>query len=130
MVPRERAAAPSPPPRAPRPAPPHSPSVALIPPFFWAEVSPISYAPSPSFVRLEQVSATAQCEASRDLAESSWWGAVGGRGRRDPFPESGVGRLAPGWSPAEKEQRTRAAWSSRPLPPTSAAHHDDRWSAR
>ena len=41
----------------------------------------------------------------------------GGRGRRDPFPPSGGGLKAPGWSPATEEQRTRAAWSSRPLPP-------------
>jgi hypothetical protein len=41
----------------------------------------------------------------------------GGRGRRDPFPPGDGGRTAPGWSPAAEEQRTRAAWSSRPLPP-------------
>jgi len=41
---------------------------------------------------------------------------AGGRGRRDPFPSSDVGRREPGWSPAAEEQRTRAAWSSRPLP--------------
>src|SRR6266850_389601 len=51
--------------------------------------------------------------------------ARGGRGRRkgslDPFPRSGDGGHAPGWSPAAAGQRTRAAWSSdpfrRPLPP-------------
>jgi len=42
----------------------------------------------------------------------------GGSGRRDPFPPRGVGPRAPGWSPAAEEQRTRAAWSSRPLPPS------------
>jgi broad specificity phosphatase PhoE len=47
----------------------------------------------------------------------------GGRGRSDPFPSSDVGQRAPGWSPAAEEQRTRAAWSSRPLPtgPASGA---------
>src|SRR5436309_14062105 len=39
-----------------------------------------------------------------------------GGGRRDPFPAGGDGREAPGWSPAAPEQRTRAAWSSRPPP--------------
>jgi broad specificity phosphatase PhoE len=48
-------------------------------------------------------------------------GDAGGRGRRDPFPPSDVGRRAPGWSSAAEEQRTRAAWSSRPLPPASPA---------
>jgi hypothetical protein len=46
---------------------------------------------------------------------------TGGSGRRDPFPLSGVGPRAPGWSPATDEQRTRAAWSSRPLPPVPGA---------
>src|SRR5882762_1751939 len=54
-----------------------------------------------------------------------------GRGRRDPFPRRGSGSGAPGWSPAAQEQRTRAAWSSRPRPrpaatpaglPQSASH--------
>jgi broad specificity phosphatase PhoE len=45
----------------------------------------------------------------------------GGRGRRDPFPQSDGGPNAPGWSPAAEEQRTRAAWSSRPLPPPPGA---------
>jgi broad specificity phosphatase PhoE len=45
----------------------------------------------------------------------------GGRGRRDPFPPRDVGPHAPGWSPAAEEQRTRAAWSSRPLPPPPAS---------
>src|SRR5437867_5751669 len=40
----------------------------------------------------------------------------GARGRRDPFPTSDDGRHAPRWSPAAPEQRTRAAWSSDPLP--------------
>jgi hypothetical protein len=49
-------------------------------------------------------------------------GGAGGRGRRDPFPPSGGGPKAPGWSPAAEEQRTRAAWSSsRPLPPAPPA---------
>jgi len=46
--------------------------------------------------------------------------ATGARGRRrgrpDPFPRSGNGRRAPGWSPAAAEQRTRAAWSGDPPP--------------
>jgi len=42
-------------------------------------------------------------------------GQLGG-GQRDPFPSSGGGRGAPGWSPATPEQRTRAAWSSWPPP--------------
>ena len=46
---------------------------------------------------------------------------AGGSGRRDPFPPSDVGPRAPGWSPATEEQRTRAAWSSRPLPPAGGA---------
>jgi broad specificity phosphatase PhoE len=46
---------------------------------------------------------------------------AGGRGRRDPFPPSDGGPKAPGWSPAAEEQRTRAAWSSRPLPFTPAS---------
>src|SRR5213593_1205012 len=37
-----------------------------------------------------------------------------GRGRRDPFPPRGDARIAPGWSPAAQEQRTRAAWSRAP----------------
>src|SRR5207244_2950866 len=32
------------------------------------------------------------------------------------FPPSEGGRRAPGWSPAAAEQRTHAAWSSRPRP--------------
>ena len=57
-------------------------------------------------------------EASAELPDSG--GA--GRGRRDPFPSSDVGRREPGWSPAAEEQRTRAAWSSRPhRTPTAGA---------
>ncbi|MGH7344837.1 MAG: hypothetical protein ACREK4_07985, partial [Candidatus Rokuibacteriota bacterium] len=35
-------------------------------------------------------------------------------GAWDPFPSSGGGRSAPGWSPAALGQRTRAAWSQGP----------------
>src|SRR3989442_1307295 len=48
----------------------------------------------------------------------------GGRGRRDPFPPSSDGRRAPGWSPAAAEQRTRAAWSSRPSPGSGSGRDD------
>src|SRR5262245_55531242 len=73
-------------------------------------------------------------DASRDQPQTDgrgyeprgkWSGrAVGcGGGRRDPFPTSGGGSQPPGWSPAATEQRTRAAWSSRP-PPHPTARRD------
>src|SRR4029453_7411665 len=49
------------------------------------------------------------------------WGGLGGgrggRGGRAPFPESAVGPTPPGWSPAAKGKRARAAWSRDPSPP-------------
>src|SRR5262249_31006882 len=68
----------------PRSAPAASPPVALIPPFFLAEVRSNFYALSPWLVRLGHVSVTARCGASRDLAESSWWAAEAGGIHDDP----------------------------------------------
>ena len=58
---------------------------------------------------------------SRSASTGTADAGPGGRGRSDPFPSSDVGRRAPGWSPAAEEQRPRAAWSSRPLPPPAGA---------
>src|SRR6516165_8970953 len=54
---------------------------------------------------------------------------AGGVERTRSLHASG-GRPAPGWSPAVAGQRTRAAWSVRPLPPTSAAARRRALSAR
>jgi phosphoserine phosphatase len=66
---------------------------------------------------------TAWFDVSKPAGTGAADDGADGRGRRDPFPPSGDGPNAPGWSPAAEEQRTRAAWSSRPLPsaPSSAA---------
>ena len=47
----------------------------------------------------------------------------GGRGRRTRSLQASGGSQAPGWSPATAGQRTRAAWSRRPLPPPPAPTH-------
>src|SRR5262249_36957346 len=51
-----------------------------------------------------------------DRAAVSERGGERGEGRRGPFPKSGSGRHAPGWSPAAAEPRKRAARASRPSP--------------
>src|SRR5262249_58524310 len=58
--------------------------------------------------------------AAGETGERSELALVGVEGTRSR--QASGGRHAPGWSPAANEQRTHAAWSSRPQPaPTPTA---------